>query len=322
LVHASSRPASRRPRLPLIRSLPQNIGRRWQKAITCKVIGNRTSTRYRPRVAVEVRPVGDFLREWRQRRRLSQLDLALKADVSARHLSFLETGRSQPSREMVLHLAEHLDLPLRERNELLLAAGYAPAYRERPLRDPALSGARQAMERLLAAHEPFPAIAVDRHWTLVAANRAIEPLLKCVAPALQRSPINVLRNSLHPDGAAPRIANLPEWRAHVFARLRRQIELTGDPVLADLLRELRGYPVPPGSEPAPADGGEAAVVVPLRFASPAGMLNLISTTMVFGTPLDVTLSELALEAFFPADAATAEILRRLAQGTAEQGAGG
>jgi transcriptional regulator with XRE-family HTH domain len=260
-----------------------------------------------------VRPVGDVFREWRQRRRLSQLDLALKAEVSARHLSFVETGRAQPSREMVLHLAEHLDIPLRERNHLLLSAGYAPAYAERPFQDPALAGARQAVERVLAGHEPYPAIAVDRHWTLVAWNRAIAPLLSCVAPALQQPPINVLRNSLHPDGMASRIANLREWRAHVFARLRRQIEVTGDPTLAELLRELRGYPAPNGGEPAVPEPGDASVVVPLRFASPAGLLNLISTTMVFGTPLDITLSELALETFFPADAATAAILARLGE---------
>jgi transcriptional regulator with XRE-family HTH domain len=259
------------------------------------------------------RPVGDFFREWRQRRRLSQLELALKADVSARHLSFVETGRSQPSREMVLHLAEHLQMPLRERNALLLAAGYAPAYAERPLQDPALTGAREAVERILAGHEPYPALAVDRHWNLLAANRAVAPMFACVGEALRRPPVNVLRASLHPDGAAPRIANLSEWRAHLFARLRREIDVSGDLVLAELLNELRGYPAPAGPEAAIVEPVEAAVVVPLRFVSPAGTLELISTTMVFGTPLDITLSELALETFFPADAATAAILRRLAE---------
>jgi transcriptional regulator with XRE-family HTH domain len=254
-------------------------------------------------------PVGDLVREWRQRRRLSQLDLALKADVSARHLSFVETGRAQPSRDMVLHLAEQLDVPLRERNTLLLAAGFAPGFPERPLQDPALAGARDAVERVLAGHEPYPAIAVDRGWNLVAANRAIAPFLACVAPALQQPPVNVLRASLHPEGMASRIANLAEWRAHIFARLRRQIDITGDAGLVELLGELRAYPAPPD----PAAPDELSIVVPLRFLSPAGPLNLISTTMVFGTPLDVTLSELAIETFFPADAAAAATLRGLAQ---------
>jgi transcriptional regulator with XRE-family HTH domain len=253
------------------------------------------------------RPVGELLREWRQRRRLSQLELALQGDVSARHLSFIETGRSAPSREMILHLAEHLEVPLRERNTLLLAAGFAPAFAERPLADPALAGARQAMEQLLAGHEPYPALAVDRHWTMVAANRAVAPFMAGASPALLQPPVNVLRLSLHPEGVAPRIANLAEWRAHVFDRLRRQIERTADPVLAELLRELRAYPAP-GPEP-PAASGPPAVVIPLSFVTPAGTLNFISTTMVFGTPLDVTLSELALETFFPADAATAAALR-------------
>jgi transcriptional regulator with XRE-family HTH domain len=253
------------------------------------------------------RPVGELLREWRQRRRLSQLELALQGDVSARHLSFIETGRSAPSRDMILHLAEHLEVPLRERNLLLLAAGYAPAFRERPLEDPALDGARQAMELVLAGHEPYPALAIDRHWTLVAANRAVAPFMAGASPALLQPPVNVLRLSLHPEGVASRIANLAEWRAHVFDRLRRQIERTADPVLAELLRELRAYPGP-GPEP-PAATGPPAVVIPLSFLTPAGTLNFISTTMVFGTPLDVTLSELALESFFPADAATAAALR-------------
>jgi len=254
-------------------------------------------------------PVGSIFREWRRRRHLSQLDLALSADISARHLSFVETGRSQPSREMVLHLAERLDVPLRQRNELLLAAGFAPAFPERPLDDPALAAAREAMERLLAAHEPYPALAIDRHWNVVAANRATEPLSACVAPKLREPPVNVLRNSLHPEGLAPKIANLPEWRAHLLSRLRHQIDAAPDPVLVALLQELLSYPVPEG---APAADPGNAPVVPMRLALPIGTLNLISTTMVFGTPLDVTLSELALEAFYPADAETGALLRRLA----------
>ena len=264
-------------------------------------------------MATAEQPVGTLLREWRQRRRLSQLDLALGADISTRHLSFVETGRSTPSRDMVLRLAERLDVPLRERNVLLLAAGYAPAFAERPLQDPALSGARQAVEALLAAHEPWPALAVDRHWTLLASNRAVMPLLAGVASSLLAPPLNVLRLSLHPEGLAPRIANLAEWRGHVFARLARQVGLTADVELHALLRELRDYPAPAPLDPAPARSGELSVVVPLRLTTEAGLLSFISTTTVFGTPVEVTLSELALETFFPADEATASVLRRLAE---------
>ena len=266
-----------------------------------------------PAMQVESRPVGHLLREWRERRRLSQLELALDAEISARHVSFLETGRSSPSREMLLRLAARLDVPLRERNALLLAAGYAPAFRERPLSDPALAGARLAIERLIAAHEPFPALAVDRHWTMIAANKAALRLTSGVSPALLEPPVNVLRLSLHPDGAAPRIANLAAWRSHVFARLAHQVEVTADATLAELLRELLGYPAPQGGD----DAGEPAanaVVVPLQLVTPAGVLSLISTTTVFGTPMDVTISELALETFFPADEASATLLRDFAQG--------
>lgn len=258
-----------------------------------------------------VRPVGDHLREWRQRRRLSQLDLACEADISTRHLSFVETGRAVPSRDMVLHLAERLDIPLRERNILLLAAGYAPVFRERALADPALAAARQAVELVLRAHEPYPALAVDRHWTLLAANAAVPPLLAGIEPALLQPPVNVLRLSLHPAGMAPRIANLAEWRAHLLARLRRQVDLTADRVLGDLLAELQGYkPVNGAGHGRLVERDGAAVAVPLQLRTADGVLSFLSTTTVFGTPVDVTLSELALEAFFPADAATAEALRR------------
>ncbi len=250
--------------------------------------------------------VGDHLREWRQRRRLSQLDLACEAEISTRHLSFLETGRSRPSRDMVLRLAEHLDIPLRERNRLLNAAGFAPLFSERPLA--ALDGAREIVDLVLAAHEPNPALAVDRHWTLVAANRAVAPLMAGVDASLVAGAINVLRLSLHPGGLAPRTVNLAEWRAHVLERLRRQIEISGDPVLADLLVELKSYPAPEG----PAHVGDAlAVAIPYRLSTPAGVLSFLSTTTVFGTPVDVTLSELAIESFFPADAATAAIVRNM-----------
>lgn len=264
-----------------------------------------------PAPASAVRPVGDHLREWRQRRRLSQLDLACEADISTRHLSFLETGRARPSREMVLHLAERLEIPLRERNLLLVAAGFAPVFAERPLDDPALCAAQQAIDLVLAGHEPYPALAVDRHWRLVAANGAVGRLLDGVDPAQLAPPLNVLRLSLHPAGLAPRILNLREWRDHLLARLRRQIELTADPVLEDLLAELAAYPVPYQAAPA-HHRLQPGVVVPFRLETAAGPLELISTTTIFGTPIDVTLSELAIEAFYPADAATAERLRRLA----------
>lgn len=257
-----------------------------------------------------ISPVGDLLRDWRQRRRLSQLDLALEAEVSARHLSFVETGRSSPSRDLILTLADRLELPLRERNTLLVAGGYAPVYPERSLDDPALAAARRAMELVLAGHEPFPALAIDRRWTMVLANRAVAPLLMGIDAALLKPPVNVLRLSLHPDGLAPRIANLAEWRAHLLDRLRRQVEATADRGLQELLRELLAYPKPPGPpHPGPAgDKAYAGVVVPLRLKTPGGVLSFFSTTTVFGTPVDVTLSELALEAFYPADAATATAL--------------
>ncbi len=250
-------------------------------------------------------PFGAQLREWRQRRRLSQLDLAGDADVSTRHLSFVETGRAMPSREMVLRLADRLEVPLRERNRLLTAAGFAPMYAERSLDDPALTAAREAVELVLKGHEPYPALAVDRHWSLVSYNRAVLPLLADVAPALILPPINVLRLSLHPQGLAPRIINLAQWRAHLLARVRQQVLVSADPVLAALADELRAYPAPPDAS---HEVVEASVVVPLLLRTPAGTLSFISTTTVFGTPVDVTLSELALETFFPADAATAALL--------------
>jgi transcriptional regulator with XRE-family HTH domain len=257
------------------------------------------------------KPFGDLLRDWRQRRRMSQLDLALEAEVSTRHLSFVESGRAQPSREMVLHLAERLEVPLRERNLLLVAAGFAPVFHERALQDPALGAARTAIDLILKGHEPYPALAIDRHWTMVAANDAVTRLVADADPALLAPPVNVLRLSLHPKGLSPRIANLSEWRAHLLERLRRQIDLSADAVLVDLLRELQAYP----------GGGRrrtttlasrsdlAGVVVPLQIDTGAGTLSLLSTTTVFGTPLDITLSELALECFYPADAGTAEALR-------------
>jgi transcriptional regulator with XRE-family HTH domain len=260
-------------------------------------------------MSVTTRPVGDLLREWRQRRRLSQLELALEAEISTRHLSFLETGRSRPSRDMVLNLAERLDVPLRDRNLLLHAAGYAPMFPERNLDDPALQVARHAIDQVLAGHEPYPALAVDRHWTLIASNAATQRLMADVDATLLQPPVNVLRLSLHPKGLAPRTENLAEWRAHLLARLRHQIDVTADPVLIRLLRELRDYPAPEDSS---ADVDPTAVIVPFKLITDDGILAFFSTTTVFGTPVDITLSELALEAFYPADAATAEALRRLA----------
>jgi transcriptional regulator with XRE-family HTH domain len=263
--------------------------------------------------ATTPRSIGDCLREWRGRRRMSQLDLAGEAGISARHLSFIETGRSQPSREMVLTLAETLELPLRERNAMLMAAGFAPLFGERNLADPALAPAREAIDRVLKGHEPYPALAVDRRWTLIAHNRAVLPLLEGVAPALMEPPVNVLRLSLHPQGVGPRIVNYVEWRAHVMARLKRDLDLTGDSAIAAMIDELRAYPVPPHARgQRESEHGAPGMVVPLRIASPAGELSFISTITVFGTPIDVTLSEIAIESFFPADARTGEVLRALA----------
>jgi transcriptional regulator with XRE-family HTH domain len=253
------------------------------------------------------KPVGEHLRDWRTRRRMSQMDLALEAEISTRHLSFLETGRAQPSREMVLHLSDQLEIPLRERNVILVAAGFAPVFPERSLEDPQLAAARRAVDVILKAHEPYPALVVDLRWNLVAANAAIEPLLADVDPELMVPPLNVMRLSLHPKGLAPRIANLGEWHAHALERLRRQAELTADPGLLALIEEIRGYPKPPAPDRRPEDFGD--VVIPFQLMMGDTLLSLFGTTTVFGTPVDITLSELTLETFFPADSATAEILR-------------
>jgi transcriptional regulator with XRE-family HTH domain len=259
--------------------------------------------------------VGALLRGWRQQRRRSQLDLALDAEVSQRHLSFIESGRATPSREMVLRLAEQLDVPLRERNALLLAAGYAPAFSERPLEDPAMASARQAVELILAAHGPHPALAVDRHWTLLAANAAVAPLLGLVQDrALLAPPVNVLRLALLPGGLAARIANCAEWHAHLLERLRRQVSASGDATLAALLVEFAALPLPEGAAPSHPGLAPGGVAVPLLLDGPNGRLALLSTTTVFGTPVDITLAELAIEAFYPADAETAARLRALAGG--------
>ncbi|MFT3814521.1 MAG: helix-turn-helix transcriptional regulator [Acidovorax sp.] len=255
-------------------------------------------------------PIGDHLRHWRQHRRLSQQDLALEAAVSTRHLSCMETGRAQPSREMVLRLADRLAVPLRERNALLVAAGFAPMYQARPLDHPDLAAARQAVERVLKGHEPNPALAVDRHWNLVAHNAMVPLLLEGAAPRLLAPPVNVLRLSLHPEGLGPRIANAGQWRAHLLHRLQQQIAATADAQLQALHDEIAAYPV--ASEPhASHDGTAAGIVVPFQLRTPQGVLSFISTVTIFGTPVDVTLQELAVESFFPADAATQAALARL-----------
>jgi hypothetical protein len=213
---------------------------------------------------------------------------------------------------MLLKLSEQLDLPLRERNQLFIAAGYAPVYPERPLTDPALEAARRAIDLVLAGHEPYPALAVDRHWTLVASNRAVQPLFTGVAQWLLQPSVNVLRLSLHPEGIAPRILNLPEWRSHLLERLQGQIDAAGDPVLVQLMQELRSYPVCGGPHDAVEMSEESDMVVPIRLTIGGEVFCFFSTTMVFGTPVDVTLSELAIESFFPADAITADRLREMA----------
>jgi transcriptional regulator with XRE-family HTH domain len=252
---------------------------------------------------------GELLRDWRRRRRLSQLDLAVEAEVSARHLSFIETGRSRPSRELVLHLAEHLDVPLRERNALLLAAGYAPAFRETPLDAETMAPVRAALDKVLAGHEPYPAVIVDRAWDLVAANGpALTVLGDGVAPELLAPPVNAMRVCLHPDGLAPRTTNLAEYGGHLLVRLRRQLTLAPDPRLAALYEVLLGYP---GIAEIAATAGALTVdpatmvFVPLELETTDGArLRFFSTLATFGTAIDVTLAELSIESFYPADAAT------------------
>jgi transcriptional regulator with XRE-family HTH domain len=249
-------------------------------------------------------PLGSLLKDWRRRRRLSQLDLALEAGVSARHLSFVETGRSKPSREMVLHLAEQLDVPLRDRNHMLLAAGFAPAYEERAIDAPEMAPVREALDRVLAGHEPYPAVVVDRWWNLVAANRSIALFTEHAAAHLLEPPVNVLRLALHPDGLARRVVNLPEFRAHLLDRLQRQVALTGDDRLTALHAEVSAYP---GGE-ASLQPLETGIAVPVRLRHGDRELAFFSTIATFGTAVDITLAELAIEAFFPADEATGAYL--------------
>jgi transcriptional regulator with XRE-family HTH domain len=253
-------------------------------------------------------PVGELMRAWREQRRMSQLDLASEANISQKHLSFIESGRSAPSRDMIVHLADHLDVPLRERNALLLSAGFAPIYRERAINDPALVRARATVEQILKAHEPFPALAVDRNWNKIAANASVMALIGGVDPSLLKPPVNVLRLSLHPKGLAPMIANLAEWRHHLLERTRRQVRLTRDPALKALLEEISAYPAPDEKLAALLDD---EIAIPLKLRTPGGVLSFFSTITVFGTAVEITLSEISLEAFYPADDATAAALRAL-----------
>ena len=254
--------------------------------------------------------VGPLLRDWRQRRRLSQLDVSARAAISTRHLSFLETGRARPSREMVLHLAEELDVPLRERNTLLVAAGFAPVYQETPLGGDDMATVRETLQQLLTSHEPNPALVVDRQWNLVLANRAIEFMMTGISEALLAPPVNVLRVALHPDGLALRIANFEEWSGHLLSRLAREVTATGDSGLAALYDELAALPgVNLREHAVPHGDGASRLMVTLRLKSPLGDLAFFSTVATFGTAVDITLAELSIESFFPADRSTAEILR-------------
>lgn len=250
------------------------------------------------------RTVGQLLREWRERRRLSQLDLSIRADISTRHLSFVETGRSRPTSEMILRLTDQLEVPLRERNSLLLAGGYAPAYPEHGLDEPALARVRAALRQVLTGHQPYPAVLINRWWELVDANASIAVLTAGAAPWLLEPPVNVLRLSLHPEGMAPRIINLGEWRAHLLGQLQRRADITGDDRLLALHDELRGYPGGNSGPPSPTD-----VVLPLRFQHGTQTLSFFSISATVGTATDVTVEELAIESFFPADESTATALR-------------
>lgn len=257
---------------------------------------------------MQTSPVGEQLREWRSRRRLSQMELALDIEMSARHLSFIETGRAKPSVSMLHRLAERLDIPFRSRNGLLLAAGYAPEYRENALDDVELADMRAIVEHVLKGHEPYPAVAVDRHWNIVAANNAIGILTEQLPAHLLETPANALRIALHPEGLAPQIVNFAEWNNHILHRLDRQVEASADPGLIALRDELASY-APQTNDNRPH--GEA-IAVPLVLDTVEGRIAFVSTVTIFGTPVDITLSELAIEAFFPADAASAALLQKLA----------
>ncbi|WP_431972570.1 helix-turn-helix domain-containing protein [Nocardia sp. bgisy134] len=262
-------------------------------------------------------PVGALLREWRQRRRLSQLDLALAADSSARHLSCVETGKSQPSRAMVLKLCEVMAVPLRERNTVLLAGGFAPEYRESSLDDVELAAARAALDTILAAHEPYPAVAVDRYWNVVATNRAMSLLEDEIPEHLLAEPRNMYRLALHPASASAstHLVNHREVRDFLLENLFRQVQATDDPILRNLYEEVSQYPVPPETESETAAMPPSPFAVPLRIRTQRGELRIFTTMVTFGAPSDVTLSELAIELFYPLDEFTANTLRGLFETT-------
>ncbi|GAA3377696.1 helix-turn-helix transcriptional regulator [Streptomyces sannanensis] len=256
--------------------------------------------------------IGPLLRDWREQRRLSQLELALRADSSARHISFIETGRSRPSEEMILRLAEHLDVPVRERNVLLLAAGYAPRYAETPLHDPALGTLREGIERLLQGYEPYPALVVDRTYNVVAANRGIMMMLDGVAEHLLAPPLNAMRLTLHPQGMAPHIRNLREWRGHLLAQMERQIALARSEAVRALYDEVAAYPLPEtGDHSSHPEEPVPYFALPLQLEHNGRTLSFISSISTFNTPMDVTVAELAIETFLPADSATVEYLQSL-----------
>lgn len=261
------------------------------------------------------KPVGALLRHWREQRRRSQLDVSIAADLSARHLSFIETGRSMPSRQMIERLCDELEVPLRDRNGLYLAAGFAPVHEERPLDH--IRFARAAVDAVLAGHEPYPAVAVDARWDLVSANQAMTRFLGAVPRALRTPRLNMLRAALHPEGLAAQLRNYEQWRAHVVRRIRRQLERTAACGLAELLAEISGYPVPPGAAAGPGVDDTFDAMVPMVLATEFGELRLSYALSVFGAPRDVTIDEIAIESFFPADAATQEILWSLSTRTPE-----
>ncbi|MFF1705985.1 helix-turn-helix domain-containing protein [Streptomyces sp. NPDC058252] len=274
------------------------------------IVPSRTAV---PPTAPADKGVGPLLRGWREQRRVSQLELALRAGSSARHISFIETGRSRPSEEMVLRLAEHLDVPVRERNALLLAAGYAPHYPETPLDDPSMDALREGMERLIQGYEPYPALVVDATYNVLAANRGIAMLLDGIPEKLLVPPLNAMRLTLHPEGLAPRIRNLRVWRDHLLAQMDRQIALRRSEPLRALYEEVAAFPVP---DPDPAGDDEpfapvAYFALPMQIEHEGRVLSFISSISTFNTPMDVTVAELAIETFLPADPATVKYLRSL-----------
>jgi transcriptional regulator with XRE-family HTH domain len=277
--------------------------------MTCQVMASARHAPYHGRMARAA--VGDLIKDWRSRRRRSQMDLALDVGVSTRHLSFVETGRARPSPELVLALAHHLEVPLRERNSLLLAAGYAPRFSQTSIDDPSMQRVRASMQRMLDAHDPYPGVVIDRQWNVVLANRAALGLTVGVDPSLLGPPMNVYRLCLHPQGLAPRTTNFTDWAAYLLQQLRRSITLSADPGLQAILDEVMSYPnvarIAPLAEIAAWE--EPPLLVPFRFETPAGEVSLFTTLTTFGTPLDVTIDELAIELFFPNDDTSDALLR-------------